>query len=200
MFFVLLFFLTSIVYFVKFPSTLQSKDTQTIAANFEEKPDSSKTPPSGLNWIVIPSMNTNYFHPGMPMSAGGSAAYSFSVDHDANYTLDVSAYYEDIGYNGIYYPKAAYYAPNGCWLVVAFNFPSENPDIYPADIMLGIGRSASTFRWQMIGETNFTSDIAVAANLTAIRVVYTERNASAGDDTAPVKWVQYIASNDWGAT
>ena len=69
--------------------------------------------------------------------------------------------------------------------------------------MFGMGHIANDLQWQMIGQTNYTTDIAVAANDTAIRVVYTERNSTAAmneNDRYTVAGVQYIASNDWGKT
>ncbi|HMF32460.1 MAG TPA: hypothetical protein VKK79_13645, partial [Candidatus Lokiarchaeia archaeon] len=159
-----------------------------------------KSAPASVGWITAPFVNNKYIHPGMPVGEGGCTALSFALDHDVTYSLDVTAYYNGILYNGAFISQAAYYTPNGIWLVVGLQCPNG---LYtaPYNICLGKGKNASALQWQILGPVNNTRGFSVAANVSSIRIVYLEKNATEGTlDDDPIKYVNYYASDNWGAS
>ncbi|HMF32970.1 MAG TPA: hypothetical protein VKK79_16220, partial [Candidatus Lokiarchaeia archaeon] len=155
---------------------------------------------ASLNFAQPPSLSAIYFNP----AKNESTVYSFSLDHDANFSLNISAYYEPINLNKTftltYGDIGWYYNSSGTYFVVV-NPGSVDPTV-PQDLFLGIGKNASSLIWQDLGGVNATAGIAVCSRGPQIRIVYLEKNSTGvgSSPTWPVMWVKTLSSNDCGAS
>jgi len=131
-----------------------------------------------LEWDIYPNLNKKTFTPDTTPGTGDSAIYSFSVSSEANYTLNITAYYDIIkeftftsDYENIY-PCGAYLLPNGTWYIV----DSEGSNYY-----LGIGTNSENIIWKKImNKALFNTDLAIAGdNKGEIRIIYTNKIESA---------------------
>ncbi len=188
-----------IVFFLIVCSTVVSAVDLNVFQTASDLPSHPKA--ATLEFIQVPSVTAKYIMPGDNSGATNFTIYSFSTNYEVNYTLDIYAYYEPITYQGIFDPISAYLLPNGTWIIVA---EQGNPTMYaPATILVGVGSNASNLVWHSVGKMNASQareEIAVAGNGTAIRVAYLERNATGYVSSSPIKWVNYFASDDYGAT
>ncbi|MHA1847660.1 MAG: hypothetical protein ACTSYS_07425 [Promethearchaeota archaeon] len=155
----------------------------------------------GLSFVIIPAASQDFISPDASPGEGDSTIISFSVDHEANVSLNISAFYEPLSYSSrTYEDAAAYYMSNGTWLVALVEeraVPSDRKDL-----VLGIGSDASSFEWMSIGQVNVTDGIAVAAEGDKIRVVYLEKGISGVGEVGawPIERVGYFSSDDFGRT
>src|SRR5271157_216093 len=131
---------------------------------------------ASLNFAQPPSLSAIYFNP----AKNESTVYSFSQDQDANFSLNISAYYEPINLNKTftltYGDIGWYYNSSGTYFVVV-NPGSVDPTV-PQDLFLGIGKNASSLIWQDLGGVNATAGIAVCSRGPQIRIVYLEKNST----------------------
>jgi len=151
---------------------------------------------SQMEWVVVPEFSSEFFSPDTSPGMGDAITYSFSVNEDENYTLNISAYYDTIdNYNGpedaFWINSASYLMPNGTWLIAAIDF---NMMGLSSNLRLGIGTNASNIKWRLLPLTiNDTQQIAIAGDLNKIRIVYFE-------GTANFTGIKCIYSDDWGNT
>jgi len=172
--------------------------------NLEQEIDGLKTQDDAgeaLGWDIYPNLNRRVFTPDTTPGVGDSVIYSFSVDSEADYSLNITAYYDLIDqfnpsytFDGIY-PSAGYLLSNGTWLVVD---KSSSESMY----YLGIGNDSEDFVWNRIFEipkeysvhvNDLDIDVAGNAETGEIRVVFdlAQGEGSPGH-------VQCYSSDDWG--
>jgi hypothetical protein len=184
--------LSCVLSIVKFSGKIANHDSNGIAG---EKYNTVVSPKAAGNpdFIQVPKFSANIFHPGASPGAGGVTAFSFSMNQSVNYTLDISTYFEPIVRPGVFFAKAAYYMPNGTWLVVAIENDINHQPMY---MWLGIGTTGTNLQWQNLGRVNNTYDnIAIAAHDTKIRIIYAE---SDNGTSSFIQWMKYYSSNNWG--
>ena len=150
---------------------------------------------ASFDFLQVPTVSSQYISPESSTGGANFTIYSFSTNMDANYSLDVFAYYEPIRCDDLIEVLTAYYRSDGTWFVAGriLNFEANTP----RQLVLGIGNHANNLTWQTIGLVNETAGMVIAANDTAIRIVYLERNVDESESD-PVRWVKYYASNDGG--
>ncbi len=155
---------------------------------------------AGLAFVSIPAVSQRYISPVTTPGEGDTTILSYSVNHDVNFTVNISSYYEPINQRSSFYTKevAAYCMPNGTWLVVAV--PARIGSGDPTNMMLGTGTSASNLTWRDVGLVNYTAGMAVAATGQRIAIVYIEKATSGTGEwtTWPSRWVKYFLSDDFG--
>jgi hypothetical protein len=161
---------------------------------------------ASVEWVSYPSLNIRYFSPDNTPGIGDNALYSFEVDQDVNYSLNISAYYDSIdnfpgskGDSQQYHYAASYLMKNGTWLIAAVDHRSVDSKVY---MMLGIGSNASDIVWTEVSEINCSFDnfdynfLDIAGNETgSIRIVYTQSWAE-----GYFNGTRYFSTDDWGKT
>ncbi len=155
-------------------------------------------PSSPLNWINSPSFSERIFNPNTFSNTTNNIIYSFSVNKDAIFQLDVFSYYEPIIRDGLFTPNAVYFLNNGTWLVLGIEEPIGGG--FPQRLWLGIGENAEVMKWSLVTTVNATSGFAIAANSESIRIIYAEKEINKTLDSDPVLYVKSQISHDWGKT
>ena len=165
--------------------------------NSKENIDPMVTGTGQMEWVVVPEFSSEFFSPDKSPGTGDSVTYSFGVDMDENYTLNISAYYETIdNYNGpedaFWINSASYLMPNGTWLIAAIDFNMASP---LSNLRIGIGPNASNIKWRLLPfQINDTQQIAIAGDESnKIRIVYFETSMN-------FTGIKCIYSDDWGNT
>lgn len=140
---------------------------------------------AGESWVLVPTLDRKYFSPDTSPGVGDSVLYSFSIDSDSTYYLNVSAYYETIenypGSGAGDFGSAAYLDEKGTWYVVLSDMKISGSS-YKNYLMIGMGKNASDLEWKEVGEFNETEHVVVAANHTgSIRILSAETGGIDGE-------------------
>ncbi|MHA1680125.1 MAG: hypothetical protein ACTSUE_03900 [Promethearchaeota archaeon] len=56
---------------------------------------------SGFTYVEFPSLSQQYLSPDTFPGQGDNTFFTFSVNKDANFSINISAYYEPINFQGI---------------------------------------------------------------------------------------------------
>src|SRR4030042_1344974 len=106
-------------------------------------------------FLQVPTVSSQYISPNSTAGGTNFTIYSFSANLDANYSLDVFAYYEPISCDDPIEVLTSYCRPDGTWFVTGqiVNFEENTP----SQVVLGIGNHANNLTWQTIGLVNQTA-------------------------------------------